>query len=52
MIDGPECWNGHTDINNVGGNGDQEWIADTRVLEKGCSVIEDEVDTVGVGLVT
>jgi hypothetical protein len=52
VIDGPECWNGHADINDVGGYGDQEWIGDTRVCEKGRSVVEDEINTVGVGLMT
>lgn len=45
VVDGPERGDGHTYVDNVGGDSDQEWVSDARVLEEGRSVVEDEVDT-------
>jgi hypothetical protein len=40
----PDARNSHANIDNVGGDENQEWIFYARVVEEGCSVIEDEVD--------
>jgi hypothetical protein len=45
VINGPEGRDGHADVDDGGGNSDQEWIGDTRIFEEGRSVVEDEVDT-------
>lgn len=44
-VNEPDTGNGHTDVDDVGGNGDQERIRNTRALEEGRAVVEDEVDT-------
>lgn len=40
----PHSGQGHEDIDNVGGDGDQERVANARVLEECRAVVEDEVD--------
>lgn len=44
-VDEPDTGNGHADVDDVGGNGDQERILNTRALEESRAVVEDEVDT-------
>lgn len=44
-VNEPDTRNGHADVDDVGGNGDQERIRNTRALEEGRAVVEDEVDT-------
>lgn len=44
-VNEPDTRNSHTDVDDVGGNGDQERILNTRALEEGRAVVEDEVDT-------
>jgi len=35
----------HEHVDDVGGNGDQEGVTNTRILEEAGTVVEDEVDT-------
>lgn len=44
-LDTPNTGEGHTDVDNIGGDGDQEGVADTGVGEESSTVVEDEVDT-------
>jgi len=37
--------NGHEHIDDVGGDGDQEGVTNTRILKEVGTVVEDEVDT-------
>jgi len=41
----PHARKSHEDVDNVGGDGDQEGVMNTRVLEEHGTVVEDEVDT-------
>jgi hypothetical protein len=44
-IDCEDTGDSHTDVNDVGGDGDQERILDTSIREVKGTVVEDEVDT-------
>lgn len=42
LVDTVETGNGHSDVDDVGGNGDEEGVRNTRVLEEGSAVVEDD----------
>ena len=44
-LNGPEGKRRGDDVDDVGDERDEERILDTRLLEEGCAVVEDEVDT-------
>jgi hypothetical protein len=43
-FDTPDARKGHADVDNIGRNSNKETVADARVLEEGCAIVEDEVD--------
>jgi len=44
-INGEDTGDSHADVDDVGSNGGQEGVLNTRCGEEGCAVVEDEVDT-------
>jgi len=44
-VNGPHSGNGHSDVDDVGGDRDDEGVLDAGVLEESRAVVEDEVDT-------
>lgn len=42
----PHSRNGHDDIDDISNNGNDEWVADSGILEESCAVVKDEVDWV------
>jgi len=46
----PHSRNGHNHIDNVGDNGNYEWVGDAGILEEGGAIVEDEVDWV-IGII-
>jgi len=45
VVDGPERWDSHADVDDSGGDGDREGVGDAGLLEESRAVVENEVDT-------